>query len=194
MLLSATVDTAVHAYETEISSEEVTPESKTEQVTLYDDGNKSVTAEIPTNVKEDYLQKLQEPTFRQNEIAIAQGYSSRTTIGDIGQASVTYFNKSDVIKMVDSLDNGRDWLKFLDNPFTNEALNRLSDILLSTNLYSGIANFAAWAANDLKSRQVGWWQESLLMIARGDITAVKMTITPNTSSDYPKVYRTLERV
>ena len=96
--------------------------------------------------------------------------------------------------MVDSLDNGRDWLKFLDNPFTNEALNRLSDILLSTNLYSGIANFAAWAATDLKSRQVGWWQESLLMIARGDITAVKMTITPNTSSDYPKVYRTLERV
>ena len=70
------------------------------------------------------------------------------------------------------------------------AIKKLSGVSVSSSLISA----GIWLASTIKQKNEQWWKDSLIMILRGEINAVKQTITPNPGPGYPQVYRELERV
>jgi len=84
------------------------------------------------------------------------------------------------------------WLRYLSNTLTDGALGAAARLLTGSNFVGAAVTVLTWGAADLMARQQAWWNDSAMMILRGQIRGVKLTITPS-GKDYPKVYRTLTR-
>lgn len=48
----------------------------------------------------------------------------------------------------------------------------------------------AWLTADLYNRSAQYWEDSVMMILKGQINGVKLTVTPNCGNSYPAVFRT----
>ena len=191
LILSASVNTVVAAIETDIDTEETAVETDGEQVVIYEDKNKTITAEVPAEMKDQYLKDLQNPVFVEKELANLQQLKQARASSE---PSVKYFRKDDVIRIVDNIDSSQDWTKYLGIPLGGRALSAAIKKLSGVSVSSALISAGIGVASTIKQKNEQWWKDSLIMILRGEINAVKQTITPNPGPGYPQVYRELERV
>lgn len=177
-----------------ITSEEET-EGKLVQVTLYSDEDKTIIAEVPEFYEEEYINKLQDENFRQQEISKSSGdleIQSNFQLQATKASKVTYMRKNEVLRVLDSMNKSGNWLRYISNPITDGVVAAATRVLTKSNFVAASVVVLSWAASDLVGRQQKWWNDSALMILRGQIRGVKLTITPS-GKDYPKIYRTLTR-
>lgn len=159
-------------------------------VTLYSDENKTIITEVPESYAEKYIQKLENEEFKQQEIANSvQAKANFQT----QSSTVRFMGEEEVLDVLDSMDSSYNWSTFLSNPITDAALARAVQQLTKNSFVGFAVGVLTWGAADLMARQEAWWNDSAMMILRGEISGVRLTITPS-GKDYPKVYRTLERV
>lgn len=114
---SISVVAHVHAYKTDADTEDIIQETQTEQVVVYEDENKTITAEVPTEMKDQYLKDLENPAFVEKELANLQQLKQARASSE---PSVKYFRKDDVIRIVDNIDSSQDWTKYLGIPLGGE--------------------------------------------------------------------------
>ncbi len=188
---SISVVAHVHAYKTDADTEDIIQETQTEQVVVYEDENKTITADVPSEMKDQYLRDLQDPAFVEQELANLQQLKQARASSE---PSVKYFRKDDVIRIVDSIDSSQDWKKYLGIPLAGETLAAAIKKLSGVSVSSALISAGIGVASTVKQKNEQWWKDSLIMILRGEINAVKQTITPNPGPGYPQVYRELERV
>ncbi|QTJ57142.1 hypothetical protein [Dolosigranulum pigrum] len=191
LILSASVNTVVAAIETDIDTEETAVETDVEQVVIYEDENKTIMAEVPAEMKDQYLKNLQNPAFVEQELTNVQQLKQARASSE---PSVTYFGKEDILRRVNAIDDTRNWLEYVDNPISSGLITKAVSALTGVGLIGAIAGAVPWTADQLMAQQESWWSESLEMILSGQISAVKMTLTPNPGPGYPQMYRELERV
>lgn len=101
--------------------------------------------------------------------------------------------KSDVIRMVDSMDNSINWSFNISNPLTDLVLGKAVNIITKSTTYGVISGILTWSASYVMSQQLSWWKDSEIMILKKQITGVKLTVTPGPASGYPAAYITLTR-
>lgn len=196
---------------------------ETVQVVLYSDDMKVIMSEVPKEHVVEYQAKLEDPVFRNAEIkksvgpeenlnaptklAASMSFSSISPMavtqppsGGSNKGYVKYMIKKDVIKIVDKFDNSRDWPRLLSNPAADFAIANSPNVLAAAKVIQRIPNFATvaatvtlWTAGDLANRQTAWWKDSAILILKESITGVKLTVKPNTTSNYPAAYITLLR-
>ncbi|CAM2863076.1 hypothetical protein DOPI104051_07335 [Dolosigranulum pigrum] len=169
------MNTVVVAIETDIDTEETAVETDVEQVVIYEDENKTITAEVPAEMKDQYLRDLQDPAVVEQELAkVNQSLQARSS-----DSSVYYWGKDKAL---------------VAGGITTDIAIQVVDILAKGSLIGYVASFLQIGASALRLRQERWWQESARMILLEEITAVKITIPPNPGPGYPQIYRTVERV
>lgn len=189
---------------------------ETVQVELYSDDTKVITSEVPKEHVVEYQAKLEDPAFRNSEIQKSVGPEENLTAptklaASLSKSSISpmavvqppsggtsgyvrYFRKAEVIRVIDSIDNKYDWPFFISNPLTDSAAVYAITRIAGMSNFTGIAaTVTAWTASDLMNRQTSWWKDSAIMILKGTITGVKLTVKPNTTSNYPAAYITLVR-
>ena len=188
---SISVVAHVHAYKTDADTEDIIQETQTEQVVVYEDENKTITVDVPSEMKDQYLRDLQDPAFVEQELANLQQLKQARASSE---PSVKYFRKDDVIRIVDNIDSSQDWTKYLGIPLGGRALSAAIKKLSGVSVSSSLISAGIWLASTIKQKNEQWWKDSLIMILRDEINAVKQTITPNPGPGYPQVYRELERV
>lgn len=170
-------------------------EEKLVPVTLYSDEDTIIIAEVPESYEEEYVQKLQNEDFRKQEIANSSDAletQSDFPIQATSSSTVRYMGRNDVLHVLDHMNASGNWLRYLSNPLTDGALGAAARLLTGSNFVGAAVTVLTWGAADLMARQQAWWNDSAMMILRGQIRGVKLTITPS-GKDYPKVYRTLTR-
>lgn len=165
-------------------------ETDVEQVVIYEDENKTITAEVPAEMKDQYLKDLQNPAVVEQELAKA----SRSLQARSSDSSVYYWGKDKALEMVDSVAGSTDIYALVAGGITTDIAIQVVDILAKGSLIGYVASFLQIGASALRLRQERWWQESARMILLEEITAVKITIPPNPGPGYPQIYRTVERV
>lgn len=192
LLLSSSINTVVHvhAHEIDADTEDIIQETQTEQVVVYEDENKKITADVPSEMKDQYLRDLQDPTVVEQELAKA----SRSLQARSSDSSVYYWGEDEVVAMANNLRGDNSFGKALVAGATADAINMLVKVFTGSGIMGGIATAIGIGANIIQTRQKDWWQESAILILRGKINAVKITITPNPGPGYPQIYRTVERV
>lgn len=184
------MNTVVVAIETDIDTEETAVETDVKQVVIYEDENKTITAEVPAEMKDQYLKDLQNPAFVEKELAnIITTNRSRSS-----ESSVYYWREDEVVAMANNLRGDNSFGKALAAGATADAINMLVKVFTGSGIMGGIATAIGIGVNIIQTRQKDWWQESAILILRGKINAVKITITPNPGPGYPQIYRTVERV
>lgn len=161
-------------------------------VTLYKDEEQIIIAEVPELYAEEYIQKLEDENFRTQEIANSLGSSVNKADVESRSTSVKYMRKNEVLRVLDSMDKSNKWLGYLSNPLTDLAIGKAAAVLSKNSVVGAVGVVLAWGAANLMGRQEKWWSDSALMILKGEITGVKLSITPS-GKDYPKVYRKLTR-
>lgn len=109
------------------------------------------------------------------------------------QPYVSYLKKAQVLKTLKSLDSSRDWGTIFSNPATDAAIALAVKAMKKPNFMSAIAAATAWASGYVMTKQKDWWNTSYVMILEKKITGVKLTVTPNNKTEYPKAYITLAR-
>ncbi|MEK4868312.1 MULTISPECIES: hypothetical protein [Bacillaceae] len=178
-------------------------------ITLYSDDNQQIIAEVPKIHEQEYLKKLENSDFRSNEIRSSVSYNVPISIssndglitpfankGDEpgGQPYTKYFTKYDVFKVIDSIDNSRNWMSYASNPLTDAVVGAAVKVITKSNWLGALTAASIWAAADIVNRSNAWWKDSAIMIVRGQIKGVKVTVKPNPSgSNYPAAIRTYTR-
>lgn len=96
------------------------------QVVLYSDKDQVIMSEVPKNYEKEYLAKLEDSTFRNAEIQKSLGVNTspetanpNVAFAAASAAYVDYMTKSDVIRMVDSMDDSINWSLYISNPLTD---------------------------------------------------------------------------
>lgn len=187
------------------------------KVVLYSDETKVIMSEVPRKHLVQYQSKLKNQDFRNLEIiksteseegvsiptklAASMSYGSvspsaviQPSDGGTSSGYVKYMTKYDILRIIDSIDNTHDWPRYFSNPLTDAAVAAGVAVLTKIPNFSIAAVTAtAWSASDLANRQTAWWKDSAIMIWRGTIRGVKLTVKPNTTSNYPAAYITLVR-
>lgn len=172
----------------------VYPEEQTVPITIYADEDTLIIADVPKSYEEEYLKKLENEEFRQNEIDKNISTNKNDDLFTTRAATTTkYMKKREILQVVDSIDNSRNWSSYYSNPLSDVALGAAVKAITKSNFITALVGATVWAAIDIQSRQEAWWKESAIMILRGQITGVKLQIKENTASEYPKVFRTLTR-
>ncbi|WP_214834858.1 hypothetical protein [Exiguobacterium sp. E4787] len=189
---------------------------KTVQVVLYSDDTRVIMSEVPKEHVLEYRAKLENPAFRNSEIQKSVGPEENLTaptkfVASLSKSSISpmavvqppdggtkgyvrYMTKNDILRIIDSIDNTHDWPRYFSNPVTDSAVAAGVAVLTKIPNFAIIAATAtAWSAADLANRQTAWWKDSAIMIWRGKIKGVKLTVKPNTTSNYPAAYITLVR-
>lgn len=196
---------------------------ETVQVVLYSDETKVIMSEVPKEHVVEYQAKLEDPAFRNSEIKKSVGSEedltaptklaaslSRSSIspmavvqppdGGTTKGYVRYMTRNDIIKIINKFDNSRDWPRVLSNPGTDYLIAKSPSVLAAIKVIQRIPNFITlgatatlWSAGDLANRQTAWWKDSAILILKKTITGVKLTVKPNTKSNYPAAYITLVR-
>ncbi len=189
---------------------------ETVQVVLYSDDTKVIMSEVPKEHVVEYQAKLEDSAFRNSEIQKSVGPEENLTAptklaASLSKSSISpmavvqppdggtkgyvrYFRKAEVIRVIDSIDNKFDWPFYISNPLSDSvAIYAITRIAGMSNFTGIAATVTAWTASDLMNRQTSWWKDSAIMILKGTITGVKLTVKPNTTSNYPAAYITLVR-
>lgn len=196
---------------------------ETVQVVLYSDDTKVIMSEVPNAHVLEYQSKLEDPVFRNSEIQKSVGPEENLTAptklaaslsksiispmavvqppyGGTTKDYVRYMTRNDIIKIINKFDNSRDWPRLLSNPGADYVIANSPNVLAAIKVIKKIPNFVTvattvtlWTAGDLANRQTAWWKDSAILILKKSITGVKLTVKPNTTSNYPAAYITLVR-
>lgn len=182
-------------------------------VTIYSDENQLIMTQVPKSYEQEYLSKLKDPAFKNAEIQKSLGVnmgteqplataavssllseqSLATIAATTPKPTVYYLKKAQVIKTLKSLDSSRDWGTILSNPLTDGVVAIVTKALGKSNFLAAIATATTWATGWVQLKQKSWWQTTYMMILEKKITGVKLTVTPNNKTEYPKAYITLAR-
>ncbi|QNK86419.1 hypothetical protein H7992_14245 [Sporosarcina sp. resist] len=155
------------------------------KVVLYSDEDQVIISEVPKIYEQEYLAQLENPEFRSSEIRNSSGINTLTRAAQ-KPAYVKYMTKADVLKIVDHMDASFNWQYYISNPLTDTVIAKAVALLTKNNFIGVSLGVLAWSAADLANRQEAWWKESAIMILRGKITGVKLTVTPGPG--YPAAY------
>lgn len=140
--MSASVNTVVAAIETDIDTEETAVETDVEQVVIYEDENKTITTEVPAEMKDQYLKDLQNPATNR----------SRSS-----ESSVYYWREDEVVAMANNLRGDNSFGKALVAGATADAINMLVKVFTGSGIMGGIATAIGIGANITQTRQKDWW-------------------------------------
>jgi len=91
------------------------------------------------------------------------------------------------------MDNSINWPYFLSNPLSDLAIGTAAGLVSKSTFLGTVATATAWLTADLYNRNAQYWEDSAMMILKGQITGVKLTVTPNCGNSYPAVFRTYTR-
>ena len=187
------------------------------KVVLYSDETKIIMSEVPRKHLVQYQSKLKNQEFRNSEIkksteseedvsiptkvaaSMSYGSVSPSAViqppgGGTSSGYVKYMTKNDILRIIDSIDNTYDWPRYFTTPLTEPLIGVGVAILTKIkNFPLAAVGAITWTAADLANRQTAWWKDSAIMIWRGTIRGVKLTVKPNTTSNYPAAYITLVR-
>lgn len=177
-----------------------TNEDKLVNVTIYEDSETIIIAQVPKSKEQKYLKEIQNEKYRNAEIQkYLGGINKNTTEGMTTNNTiygspdiVKYFGKYDVIQTLKAMDRYYNWERYLSNPFTDAAIGRIIS-LVSKNNVIGWAAATLWTIADLSNRQEQWWKDTFIMIARGQARGAKLEITYNRFSNYPAAWIILSR-
>jgi hypothetical protein len=158
------------------------------EVELFSDDGQIIIAQVPKSYEKEYRDQIKNSDFRKIQIQNSKN-------GNMLRASsyVDYMTKSDVIRMVDSMDDSINWSLYISNPLTDLLVTTAVSIITKKTTYGIIAGALTWTASYVMSKQLEWWKDSEIMILRKQITGVKLTVTPGPASGYPAAYITLKR-
>lgn len=82
----------------------------------------------------------------------------------------------------------------VSNPINDSLIKKLLSKTKVANLVTLTSYILGLAISSLNSRQEEWRKDSYIMILEGRINAIRITMIENTVSEYPKVYRIVERI
>lgn len=197
IMLLVTVSTSSVSAAIQQDSTTLSNSEQNVQVLIYEDENESIYAEVPKSKVDEYKKDLKNSSFLHNEVQKARGNNVSTkevtTYGSCGGTTTKYFNKNAVIDTLEHMERGTNWSRLLSNPISDPAVAAATKLLTKSNLLSVIATATTWAAGDLMGRQTAYWKDSAIMILKGKIRGVKLTIKPNCTSNYPAVYKKYTR-
>lgn len=157
---------------------------------IDENDERTLLADVPANKVEEYKELLKDESFRQAEIAKIEKPHARRKRAT-GER-VYYWGKEEVIRALDAYDKNTGWLKFLTQPVPAVLLT-LAQQIIKKNKFLTWLGTAYSIASILISKDNEWWQESAMMLMRGQIRFIRMTLTPNPGG-YPAMYRKLERI
>lgn len=148
-------------------------------------------SQVPKVYEEEYRTQLKDPIFRNDEIRKSLGTAATVKASS---SFVDYMTKSDVIRVVDSLDNSANWSAYISNPLSDKMVATACAVITKSAIVGTVAGVLTWTTSWVMSKQESWWKDSAVMILKKQITGVKLTVTPNnTGSNYPAAYITLTR-
>ena len=178
-------------------------ESELSQVVLYQDSSKTIISLVDKKQVESYKKDiLTNSNFKQqeiNKIKLTQQGLNKNNVAlstlPTGQImSQSYLYRSGIQSTVDRYAGNGTFAKLLSNPITDATVGALIKAAKFANPWAVAATALSWMAGDLMNRQQSWWNQSLLMILKKQISCVRVTHIRNTTSDYPATYLIIERL
>lgn len=165
-------------------------DSELVSVVIDENDERTLLADVPANKVEEYKELLKDESFKKSEIEKIEKPHTRRKRAT-GER-VYYWGKEEVIRALDAYDKNTGWLKFLTQPVPAVLLT-LAQQIIKKNKFLTWLGTAYSIASILISNDNEWWQESAMMLMRGQIRFIRMTLTPNPGG-YPAMYRKLERI
>lgn len=190
VLITSTIGTNVSADSSTANDED---SGNMVNVTISSNDDESIIAEVPKSYEKEYKQKLKDEEFKESELEKANDTNETSSLAASSSSSTKYLYKKDVIKWVDSIDNSVDWTKYISTPIADSAMGVAVGVITKNSFIGWVTTTLAWSASFAKAKQEEWWKDSAIMILKGEITGVKITVTPNKDGNYPKVYTSVKR-
>lgn len=139
--------------------------------------------------------KLKDEEFKKSELEKSKVNNNTNDANTLAtsKSDTKYLYKKNVLNWVDSMDNSFNWSNYLSTPLTDVALGAAIKAISKSNFIGWAGTALSWSAAYTHAKQEEWWKDSAIMILKGKITGVKITITPNINGNYPKVYKSVKR-
>jgi hypothetical protein len=173
------------------------------QVVLYQDSSKTIVTLVNKKQVEAYKKEIStNPDFKQQEINNVINANNAKANNRLQAASLPpgriiaqrCMYRNDIQSTVDRLAGYGTFARILSNPISDATVGALVKAAGFSNPATLAATALTWAGADLLNRETSWWNESLLMILKGQISCVRVTNIENTVSEYPKAYLIIERI
>ena len=138
-----------------------------------------------------------DPTFRNSEIQGALGYTSNSRALPAGPIEYqSYMYREDIREYIE-IESGDGAfsavLTLLEYGLELAALTKLIELSKKDDIILFVADVLNALVSAARSYRVEWWEQAVLDICNGIISAVRYTIVQNTG-EYPKVWRIFERI
>ena len=162
-------------------------------VVISEDEDRTVIAQVPQSLVEEYKENLKSESFRQAELNKLT-VTTRATLPEgniIEQRHMYYKDVRDTVNRLAGYDAFKDVISSSDN---RTILGKLLQAAGCGNAIAFCAKALMWAGSDLLQREMNWWNDSLCMIVKRQISCVRVTHIENTKPTYPAAYLIIDRI